>query len=96
MVFVQLRRRAPEVQGITRCSICGVNHPHLLPDHLLIGSPGIPREQGAVCETCGRVLEQIAAKLGPTLTVQVEHAQREAGAREHAHRVPPPRVAAGI
>ena len=79
MPFVQLRRHAPEMHGITLCCVCGVHNRGVLLDHLLVGSPGVPSEQGAVCETCGRVLEQIVAKLGSYLTVQVEHAQREAG-----------------
>jgi hypothetical protein len=77
MPFVQLRRHAPEVQGLTICCVCGVRNPDLLMDHLLVGSPGVPSEQGAMCETCGRVLEQIVAKLGSNLTVHVEHARRE-------------------
>jgi hypothetical protein len=82
MLFVQLRRHAPEVRGITMCYICGARTPTVLQDHLLVGSPGVPDEQGAVCETCGRVLEHLVAKLGSNLTVQIVHAQREAGERD--------------
>jgi hypothetical protein len=51
-------------------------------DHLLIGTPGTPSHDGVVCDTCGRVLEQVVAKVGPALNVQVEHAQREANERD--------------
>ena len=48
----------------------------------LIGTPGTPSHDGGVCDTCGRVLEQVVAKVGPALNVQVEHAQREANERD--------------
>jgi hypothetical protein len=53
----------------------------VLHDHLLVGSPGVPDLQGAVCETCGHVLEQFVARWGPNLSVVVEQAQREVRAR---------------
>jgi hypothetical protein len=92
MPLVQLRRHAPEVQSITTCCVCGEQRPNLVTDHLLVGSPGVPSEQGAVCDTCGRVLEQFVAKLGSNLTVHVEHAKREAGEQDGRAR---PAVAPG-
>ena len=81
MPFVQLRRHAPEMYGRTTCCLCGACSPGVLHDHLLVGSPGVPDLQGAMCETCGRVLEQFVARWGPNLSVVVEQAQREVRTR---------------
>ena len=83
MPFVQLRRQAPEVQSSTAaCAICGSPHPNQVQDHMLVGTPGVPSQDGVVCEHCGQVLERVVDKLGPQLSVQVEHAQREATERD--------------
>jgi transcription initiation factor TFIIIB Brf1 subunit/transcription initiation factor TFIIB len=83
MPFVHLRRGAPEVQNAAvGCSICGPHAANRVHDHLLIGTPGTPSHDGGVCETCGRVLEQAVAKVGPELSVRVEHAQHEASERD--------------
>jgi hypothetical protein len=83
MPFVHLRRGAPEVQNATaECSICDTHDVNRLHDHLLIGTPGTPSHDGVVCDTCGRVLEQVATKIGSAFSVQVEHAQRDANERD--------------
>jgi hypothetical protein len=83
MLFVQLRRHAPELrQAGTACTICGNPDPRQVQDHLLVGTPGTPTYQAGVCAACGRVLEQTVDKLGQALTIQVEHAQQTATQRE--------------
>jgi hypothetical protein len=47
-------------------------------DHLLVGSPGTPSQDAALCEHCGRVLEHIVQTIGSELNVQVQHAQQDA------------------
>jgi hypothetical protein len=83
MPFVHLRRGAPEVQNAAvACSICGTHDADRVRDHLLVGTPGTPSHDGGVCESCGRVLEQVVARMGPELSVRVEHAQHEASERD--------------
>jgi hypothetical protein len=82
MTFVRLRRHAPEAQSAETCSVCGARRPGDTKDHLLVGTPGTPAHDGAVCAGCGGVLDQVVRKFGSDLTVTVEEAQRQASDRE--------------
>ena len=82
MPFVQLRRNAPEVRDQTQCCVCGVQDGEAVQDHLLVGTPGTPSQNAALCEHCGRVLEQVVQTVGSELSVQVQHAQQEATERD--------------
>jgi hypothetical protein len=82
MALVRLRRHAPEAQGKEPCSLCGARPRPATGDHLLVGTPGVPSHDGAVCEACGTALDQVVRKFGNNLTVTVEEAQREASDRE--------------
>jgi hypothetical protein len=82
MPLVLLRRHAPEAQSAGTCSLCGASLWDATKDHLLVGTPGTPSHDGAVCEACGSALEQIVSKFGRELTVTVEEAQRQASDRE--------------
>ena len=82
MARLQLRRHAPEAQSRQTCTLCGARRQGETKDHLLVGTPGIPSHNGAVCEACGTALDQVARKFGSDLTVTVEEAQREASDRE--------------
>ena len=82
MPFVQLRRHAPEINSRMTCCLCGARSLSMPHDHLLVGTPGVPDFQDAVCDTCGRVLEQFVTRWGPNLSVAVEHAQREVRGRK--------------
>jgi hypothetical protein len=64
---------------VAQCQPADTNHVH---DHLLIGTPGTPAHDGGVCDTCGRVLEQVVARVEPELSIWVEHAQHEADERD--------------
>jgi hypothetical protein len=78
MAFVRLRRHAPEAQSTQVCSVCGARRTKDTKDHLLVGAPGTPSHDGAVCEACGTALDNVVRKFGSQLTVSVEEAQREA------------------
>ena len=82
MAFVRLRRHAPEAQTQDTCSVCGARRPADTKDHMLVGPPGTPVFDGAVCEACGTTLDQVVRKVGGNLTVTVEEAQREATDRD--------------
>jgi hypothetical protein len=82
MTLVRLRRHAPEAQSADTCSLCGARRPGETQDHLLVGTPGTPAHDGAVCTGCGGVLDQVVRKFGCDLTVTVEEAQRRASDRE--------------
>ena|SRR5579859_5796718 len=82
MAFVRLRRHAPEAQSADVCSVCGAHSPSETKDHLLVGPPGTPVFDGAVCQACGTALDQVVQKAGANLTVSVEEAQREPSRRD--------------
>jgi hypothetical protein len=82
MTLVRLRRHAPEAQIAEACSVCGTRGSDDLKDHLLVGTPGTPTHDGTVCAGCGAVIDSVARKFGSDLTVTVEDAQQNAGARE--------------
>jgi hypothetical protein len=82
MTLVRLQRHAPEVQGRVTCTLCGARRRGDTKDHLLVGTPGTPSHNGAVCEACGTTLDQAVRKFGGDLTVTVEEAQRDASDRE--------------
>jgi hypothetical protein len=56
--------------------VCGAQRPDEIKDHLLVGPPGTPSHDGAVCQACGLALDHVAQKFGSTLTIQVEEARR--------------------
>jgi hypothetical protein len=82
MAFIRLRRHAPEAQSRETCSLCGARRRGDTKDHLLVGTPGTPSHDGAVCDACGTALDQTVRKFGGDLTVTVEESQREASERE--------------
>lgn len=99
MTRVELRRKAPEAQAADRCSVCGAVQPPGPRDHLLVGTPGVPSHDGAVCEHCGTVLEHVVTKFGGDLSVSVQDAKRQADGSDitvpldparAAHPEPPP------
>ncbi len=82
MAFIRLRRHAPEAQSTEMCSVCGARRPKDTKDHLMVGPPGTPAHDGAVCEACGTALDNVVRKFGADLTVTVEEAQHEASDRD--------------
>ena len=82
MAFLRLRRHAPEAQSHATCSLCGSRRQGDTKDHLLVGTPGTPSHNGAVCEACGTALESVVRNFGDGLTITVEEAQRNASDRD--------------
>jgi hypothetical protein len=82
MALLRLRRHAPEAQSVDTCGVCGARRPDQSKDHLLVGQPGTPSYNGAVCEACGTTIDQVANKFGGDLNITIEEAQREATDKE--------------
>ena len=82
MTVVRLRRHAPEAHNATTCAVCGTIDARRVTDHLQVGPPGAPQEDAGVCEACGAVIDRVANKYGPAVTMLVDHAQTEASERE--------------
>ena len=82
MTVVRLQRHAPEARNATRCGVCGTIDAERVTDHIQVGTPGTPAHDEGVCEACGAVLDRVADKYGPRLTMLVEEAQHEASDRE--------------
>jgi hypothetical protein len=76
MALLKLRRHAPEAQAQDTCSVCGARRPEDTKDHLLVGTPGTPTHDGAVCEACGTALDHVVQKFGGNLSISVEESQR--------------------
>ncbi len=74
MVLVRLRRRAPEVDAVERCSLCGKDDVASVGDHLLVGEPGSAQLDGGLCGTCGDVLDHLVQRFGSQFSVVVEDA----------------------
>jgi hypothetical protein len=72
MVLVKVRRSAPEMKPVAECLVCGVKDSEHVCDHLLVGTPGAPEQDGGVCDACSNVLGQVAEKFGGTVTVSVK------------------------
>jgi hypothetical protein len=51
-------------------------------DHIQVGQPGTPAHDEGVCESCGRVIDNVVDKYGGQLTMLVEDAQRQTSDRE--------------
>jgi len=82
MTVVRLQRHAPEAQNATTCAVCGTADAKRVTDHLQVGTPGAPQQDAGVCEACGGVLDRVADKYGPHVTMLVGEAQHEASDRE--------------
>ena len=82
MTVVRLQRHAPEAHNATTCGVCGTIDAERVTDHIQVGTPGTPAHDEGVCEACGAVLDKVADKYGPRLTMLVEEAQHEASDRE--------------
>ena len=82
MTVVRLQRHAPEAANSDVCAVCGTTDSRRVTDHIQVGTPGIPTHDEAVCERCGGVLGQVVERYGSDLTMLVDEAQHEAGARE--------------
>jgi hypothetical protein len=82
MTVVRLQRHAPEAQNATTCAVCGTADSARVTDHLQVGTPGAPQQDAGVCESCGGVLDRVADKYGPQVTMLVGEAQQQASDRE--------------
>ncbi|MBV8718901.1 MAG: hypothetical protein JO020_15285 [Chloroflexi bacterium] len=91
MTVVRLQRNAPEAHHATTCAVCGSTDSRGVTDHLQAGTPGVPHEDAGVCENCGSVIDRVARKYGPDVTMIVEQAQTEASEREITTADPPAR-----
>ena len=69
MTIVRLQRHAPEAQNATTCAVCGTTDASRVTDHMQVGTPGTPQHDAGVCEACGGVLDQVAGKYGPSVTM---------------------------
>ena len=82
MTVVRLQRHAPEAQNATTCAVCGTTDKKRVTDHIQVGQPGTPAHDEGVCDTCGRVIDNVVDKYGSELTMMVEDAQQAASERE--------------
>ena len=82
MTIVRLQRHAPEAQNATTCAVCETTDAQRVTDHIQVGTPGTPQQDAGVCEACGAVLDRVAGKYGPSLTMLVNEAQTHAGESE--------------
>lgn len=91
MTRMELRRKAPEAQSTETCSICGGRQSPGPRDHLLVGTPGVPSHDGAVCEGCGSVLEHVVDRFGGDLSMSVQQVKRHTDGAEATGPRPPDR-----
>jgi hypothetical protein len=82
MTVVRLHRHAPEAKNATSCAVCGTADMREVTDHVQVGTPGTPAQDAGVCNSCGRVLDNVVGKFGGELTVMVDEAQHDANERD--------------
>lgn len=82
MTVVRLQRHAPEAKNATTCGVCGTTDAKTVTDHIQVGTPGTPAHDEGVCESCGRVLDNVVDKYGSQLTMMVQEAQTQTSERE--------------
>jgi hypothetical protein len=82
MTIVRLQRHAPEARNATSCAVCGTTDSRRVTDHLQVGTPGTPQQDAGVCESCGGVIDRVATRYGPDVTMLVDEAQTQASERE--------------
>jgi hypothetical protein len=82
MTVVRLQRHAPEAQNATTCAVCGTADARRVTDHLQVGTPGAPQQDAGVCDSCGKVINDVADKYGPQVTMLVDEAQTQPSDRE--------------
>ena len=82
MTYVKLRRHAPEAQALTRCVVCGDQDAAHVTGHVLAGQPGMAAVDGGMCEACAQVIADTAETLGPSLSLDVQESQPQAGGHE--------------
>jgi hypothetical protein len=82
MTIVRLQRHAPEAQNAKNCAVCGTTDARRVTDHIQVGPPGTPQQDAGVCEACGVVINRVADKYGPDVTMLVGEAQTQASERE--------------